>query len=109
MKTSDSEFFVSISGLAKQILSLTDMALPEYKNITDDIICGQIKEITEIEHTLDNMLTFCFDDRILLLYKKVLRHIYNDDPDTVHFYIEAYYNMYKEEKPKKQRKLPKKS
>ena len=109
MKATNNEFFEDISGLAKQILSLADMALPEYKSITDDIIRGRINEITEIEHFLDNMLTFCFDARILQLYKKVLRHIYIEHPETVYSYVEAYYDMYEEEKPEAQKERVKKS
>jgi len=95
------ELYKGISILAEQISSLADVVLPEYKEFTNSVISGRIIDIHEIEHFLDYMLTFCFDKRILLLYKKILRHLYNEHPDTVHLYVEAYYDMYEESKLKK--------
>jgi len=92
----EKEFLKEISVLAGQISSLADVVLPEYKAFTGDVISGRIIDINEIEIFLDYMLTFCFDKRILLLYKKILRHVYNEHPDTVRFYVEAYYDMYEE-------------
>lgn len=94
METNDPDFFEHIAGLAEQIRGLADDALPGYEDFTDRVIRGQIKELKQIEHHLDNMLTFCFDDRILSLFKRVLRKLYKQYPETVYSYIMAYREMY---------------
>ena len=54
-----------------------------------------------IEHRLDSMAAYCFDDRILSLFKKVIQK-YSNHPDTVETYLELYYRMLR----KRQAKFP---
>ena len=94
MVRSNKEFFENVSSLAKEINGLANNAFPFYKAFTEDVVSGRISDIKEIEWNLDYMLTFCFDDRILTLYKKILRKIYKQYPDAVKFYVDTYYDMY---------------
>ena len=94
METNAPDFFEHIAGLAEQIRGLADDALPGYEDFTARVVRGQIKDRNQIEHQLDYMLTFCFDDRILALFKRVLRKIHTRYPETVLSYITAYREMY---------------
>jgi hypothetical protein len=95
MKETDyADLVKDIGEIVKGFSGLADIALPEYKRFADDVVSERITNINEIEYRLDFMLDFCFDNRVLLLYKKVLRHLYHTYPDTVKSYVDAYYDMY---------------
>jgi hypothetical protein len=49
-----------------------------------------------IEHCLDGMLGFCFDDEMLLLYKKLCRYYFDIDQEAMVFYINSYREMWDE-------------
>jgi hypothetical protein len=59
-----------------------------------NIIKTNIKDSGRIERLLDNMLSFCYDEEILLQYKKLLRYYYPIDPEGTTFYVKAYMDMY---------------
>ena len=94
MIQSDKEFFEGVAKLAEQIKGIADNVFPVYKAFTEDVVFERITDITEIELTLDYMLTYCFDDRILALYKKILRKFYKSYPHMVKSHVDAYYEMY---------------
>ena len=96
MEHTDNDFFNDVAKLADKIKCLADDAFPVYKTFTDDVISDCITDIAIIEQNLDYMLSYCFDDRILSLYKKILRKFYKQYPDLVKFYVDAYYYMYEE-------------
>ena len=91
IKQVDNQFFDDIAG---QIKGLADDVLPYYSAFSSDVANNRITDILTIERELDYMLSFCFDDTILLLYKKILRKINKQYPDTVKCYVDAYYEMY---------------
>jgi hypothetical protein len=43
------------------------------------------------------MLDFCFDDEVLVEYKRILRYYYPINPESVTFYVEQYREMYDSE------------
>lgn len=94
--TAKEKFFNDIAAIIEQRNGLADLALPWYTAFAEDVEDGYITDIKEIEWELSFMLDFCFDDRILALYKKVLRKIFYKYPETVHFYVYAYKDMYDE-------------
>ena len=96
MIRSNKEFFENIANLAKEIKGLANNAFPVYKAFAEDVISGRIADINEIEWNLDHMLTYCFDNRILSLYKEILRNLYKQHPDVVKDYADAYYDMYED-------------
>ena len=40
------------------------------------------------------MLDFCFDDAVLVLYKKLCRYYYDIDPEATVSYVNAYRDMW---------------
>ena len=94
MENSDKEFFESVAVLAGQICGLAEDVLPSFVEFANKVVCNRIKDINQIEHRLDSMAAYCFDDRVLSLYKIILRKIYDDHPDTVESYTKLYYEMF---------------
>jgi len=93
----EDKLFFDVSELAKGILDLAKSVVPYFKEFTDDVIQERITDIKEIEWQLTHMLSYCFDDEILLLYKAVLRKLYYKYPDTVVSYVQFYREMYEDE------------
>lgn len=60
----------------------------------NDIICEGCKDSKRIEWLLTCMLDFCFDDRILVLFKKLCRHYYTIDPAATASYVYSYRDMW---------------
>ncbi|MBN1106451.1 MAG: hypothetical protein JXL84_23810, partial [Deltaproteobacteria bacterium] len=46
------------------------------------------------ERCLDGMLDFCFDDEMLVLYKKLYRYYLNIDPEATASYVHFYREMW---------------
>jgi hypothetical protein len=93
-ETDLTNFIKDIGKIVEGFSDLADIALLEYQLFTNDVLSGRFKDINKIEYKLDLMLDFCFDNRILSLYKIVLRHIYYKHQDTVKFYVDAYIDRY---------------
>ena len=86
-----------IGVLAAEMQGMADRALIYYKPIAEDIIAGRIEGENDIGYRLDFMLDFCYDDRVLALYKKVLRSLVEKYPALVVDYIHAYRDMWENE------------
>lgn len=86
-----------IAPLVEHLNGLTEQILPIYSDFTDDVEHDRMQDINEIEHTLDHMLSFCFDKRVLSLYKQILRKIYPEYPELVEFHVGFYRKMCEDE------------
>ena len=58
------------------------------------IIRNQDRDPKRIEHCLDGILGFCFDNNMLLLFKKLCRHYYTIDPVATSEYVYFYKDMW---------------
>jgi hypothetical protein len=76
---------------------LAEQALEQYEPLVQQLIAANSKDRQQIEHTLDGLLDFCFDDQMLLLYRKLCLHLYDFDPEAAAFYVYAYRDMWEEE------------
>ncbi len=63
----------------------------------DDIIREGCKAPNRIEWLLTCMLDFCFDDRILVLFKKLCRYYYAINPEATASYVYSYRDMWDED------------
>ena len=89
-----SEFMNGIGELAKQMQNSVEQALYQFTPIAEGIIAGRITEEDTIDHHLSSMLDFCYDDTVLLLFKRVLRSLYKKYPDLVSDYVHAYFDVW---------------
>ena len=87
-----------IKLLANKIQSLAILAKAEYEPVVNVIINKKIVDEQYILCTLDKLLDFCFDDEMLLLYKKLCRYYYPFNRGAIVDYIKYYFEMYDPEK-----------
>ena len=62
-----------IGELAEDAQKLAQQAVQQYTAEVEAILKAQSRDSMRIERCLDGMLDFCFDDRALVLYKKLCR------------------------------------
>ena len=84
-------------AIAKSMQGLARQAEIQYSIEVEDIIKSQDRGPNRIQHLLDYMLGFCFDDRVLVLYKKLCRYYFFIDPEATAFHINSYREMWDEE------------
>lgn len=83
-----------IETIVKEITSLSKGSLLMFTKMVDDIIISNCKDEKHIETTLDRLLDFCFDDKILVVYKKLCRYYLLINPKATEDYVNFYREMY---------------
>ena len=86
-----------IHTLGNMFGSLADRALAAYRPVVDQLIRSNGQDTQACCHILDGLFGFCFDDRVLLLYRKVCRHLYFQDPVAAVEYVNMYREYYEED------------
>jgi len=86
-----------IKKLAEIRNQLAKQAFQEYEPLVNNIIATQNKDVNHICYTMDFMLDFCFDDKMLLLYRRLCRYLLDIDPQATASYVQAYRDMWDEE------------
>lgn len=90
-----------ITEIVNSIKYLNDLAYINYKPSVDVYISllenGEDVSENELCLFLDYMLDFCGDDRMLKLYKKLLRAMLPKYPQAVNDYIKFYKEDYDDE------------
>lgn len=84
---------LEIEKITKQISDITNQAYQVYLPIVNDICVNQVS-LNELEHILDYLLDFTYDDKILELFKRVCKHYLLIYPKTIQFYINSYKEMW---------------
>ncbi|RJR38618.1 MAG: hypothetical protein C4576_21970 [Desulfobacteraceae bacterium] len=83
-----------VAELAKISQELAHEAVRQYSTEVEAILKSQCRDSSRIERCLDGMLDFCFDDEMLVLYKRLCRYYLDIDPEAtasyVHFYREIW-------------------
>jgi hypothetical protein len=86
----------SIGKLVMLTQELARDAVRQYSAEVEAILRMRIRDAHLIERCLDGMLDFCFDDGMLVLYKKTCRYYYEIDPEATVSYVHAYRKMWDE-------------
>lgn len=94
-----------IGELAKVTHELAREAAHQYSAEVEAILKAQSRDSGRIERCLDAMLDFCFDDGMLMLYKKLCRYYFDIDPEAAVSYVHAYREMWDEQEAVKQNNL----
>ncbi len=87
-----------IGELVKETRELARVAAQRYSAEVEAILRAQDRDSKRIERCLNSMLDFCFDDSMLLLYKKLCRYYYEIDSEAAVSYVHAYREMWDEQK-----------
>ena len=85
---------LKIMRLAKNINALASKAFSGYSPEVDAIIDFGCKDRQRIETTLDWMLDFCWDKKMLKLFKKLCRYYYEINPRVTAEYVIAYRDLW---------------
>jgi hypothetical protein len=88
----------TIGKLAMAQQQLAHKAEQKYAPEVEAILRDQCREPQRIEFLLDGILDFCFDDEMLRLYKKLCRYYFEFSLNTVFSYVNAYREMWSNEK-----------
>jgi len=80
----------AIKGLAQNQQDLAQQAYNSFLPEVENIIKNKIVNNNTIELLLDYMLDFCFDDKMLSLYKKLCRYYWEINPQATAVYINYY-------------------
>jgi hypothetical protein len=99
MGKSMNELVQEISAIAEKFGDLAQQALKQYSVEVDSNIRERDKNPQRIEQCLDGMLDFCFDDGMLLLYKRLCRYYYYINPKATVSYVYAYRDMWDNQEP----------
>jgi len=81
----------------EEFQSSVDVAYSQFAIFVGDVISGRITNIYTIEHTMDYMVGFGFDDRIEVLYKKLCRFLYPKYPQMIVNHVKGYLETNREE------------
>jgi len=94
-----------IGELARDMQDLAQVAVKQYSAEVEAILKVQSCDSGRIERCLDGILDFCFDDEMLVLYKKLCRYYYDIAPEATVSYVNFYREMWDEQEPDKRGKL----
>jgi hypothetical protein len=86
-----------IAKLLKNRNQLAQQAIQQYEPRVNNIIASNSKDVNQICYIMDFMLDFCYNDKMLLLYRRLCRYLLNIDPQASVSYIQAYREMWDEE------------
>lgn len=87
----------SFKELAESLNKITQDAFIIYEEQVDRIYRNKITDNKEIERVIDDLLDFCHDDKILLLFKRICRYYYKINPSATFEYVNVYRNLWDEE------------
>lgn len=93
----DPDFLNEMKEFAKILNQISIDAVHSYKPLVDQIINSNSKDVNQIEWTLDLMLEFCSNDEMLVLYKKLCRHLYFINQASAFAYVNYYRERWDEE------------
>lgn len=84
----------SIGEIARHMKALQHEAEVVYTPLVEEILRGRSGDLAHIERTLDGLLGFCGDARMLLLYRRLCRHLWDLYPAAAVAYVNFYREMY---------------
>ncbi|MBC8181399.1 hypothetical protein H8E88_09760 [candidate division KSB1 bacterium] len=87
----------NIVSLAEQMQELPKKAHKQYVTEVDKLIQNKITDQNQIQNLMDRMLDFCFDDALLLQFKKLCRYYYKINPPATAEYIQFYRELWDNE------------
>lgn len=87
-----------IEGLINELQSLAVVAVTQYEPLVNEIIVLKVIDELHIERVLDGVLDFCFDSKMLGLFKRLCRYYFQINPEATVDYIRFYFEMYDSEK-----------
>jgi hypothetical protein len=88
------DYYDSIKNIIDSRALLARQSEEYSKSEIDDIINTKCKDKQRTENTLDHLLDFCFDNDILILFKKLCRYYYQIDRVVTIQYVKDYKDIW---------------
>ncbi len=86
----DEEFYNLAKSLAALQKEAAEQTILAYKPEVERIIYTKSKDIETIERVLDALGEVAYDDKVLILFKKLLRYYFDFNPSSVARHIQWY-------------------
>ncbi len=83
--------------LAESINKITEDAYLIYEPQVDRIYRNKVKDEKEIERVLEALLDYSYDDKMLLLFKKLCQYYYKINPTVTYEYVMIYRDLWDNE------------
>ena len=80
--------------IGQRFRSLAALAWPIMADEVNGIIGQADRDNQRIEHCLDHLLQYCYDDRVLSLFRQLCRYYYTFNPAVSVQYIYFYREMW---------------
>jgi hypothetical protein len=97
MNNEKENYLNDLRHFAEQMQVLQTQAVAAYTPEVNFLIESKCKDCNKIELTLDYLLDFAGDERILALYRKLCRYYYGINPQATANYIQFYKELYDED------------
>jgi len=98
MRTEDPDNLVErVKNLSLYCQNLAEEAAILNTPLVNSIVKTNSQDIKLIEHTLDSLLDFAFDETVLILFKKLCGYYYAIHPQATAEYVLAYRDMWDDE------------
>jgi hypothetical protein len=94
MEAQMKELVQAIGELASARQQLARKAEQQYALEGEAIFQSQCRDPKQIERLLDDMLDFCFNEQMLLWYKKLCRYYFEIDPAATVSCVNAYRDIW---------------
>lgn len=85
------------TDLAESINKITQEALIIYEPQVQRIYLNKVKDEKEIERVIEALLDYSYDNKILLLFKKLCQYYYKINPTITYEYVMIYRNLWDNE------------
>lgn len=83
--------------LAVSINKITEDAFLIYEEQVDRIYRNKVKDEKEIERVIEALLDYSYDDKILLLFKRICRYYHKINPEVTYEYVMIYRDLWDDE------------
>jgi hypothetical protein len=84
----------SIKTITEKLRELSKKAIPHLENEVHSLIHNAEKDDQRIENLLDELLNYCYDEKVLMLFKKLCRYYLVLNPEAVTGYVQFYREMW---------------
>ncbi len=93
--TSDQQETAALAHeIGQQLREFAAQVLPGLAGEVGDIIAQSDRDFQRIEHCLDHLLQYCYDEKILSLFKQLCRYYFPLNPAGTAVQIDAYREMW---------------
>jgi hypothetical protein len=82
------------TDLAESINKITQEAFIIYEPQVQRIYLNKVKDEKEIERVIEALLDYSYDDKILLLFKRLCQYYYKINPEITYEYVMIYRNLW---------------